>query len=147
MFLKRSKENVNKMVHFYGTFLKRSKENVNKNSFKNNLGFPPPQLMTPFYPQPNKLWVKGPHTCNQSAMFWSCLWPTFHYLSLPWDFSTLTYLKKWNHFGKHGKWTGKTDIIKQNYGNLPDSWRSMHSYTLTYSRLKGRTFQSSGFSS
>ena len=33
----------------------------------------------------------------------------------------------WNDFGKPGEWTGKTDI-RQNYGNLPGSWRSMHSY-------------------
>ena len=43
--------------------------------------------------------------------------------------------KRWNNFGKHGKWTGKTGI-GQNYGNLPGSRRSMHSYTLTYFRLQ-----------
>ena len=48
------------------------------------------------------------------------------------------YIKKEkgeNGFGKHDEWTGKTNIIRQNYGNLPGSWRSMHSYTLTYSRF------------
>ena len=35
---------------------------------------------------------------------------------------------------KHGEWTGKTGI-RQNYGNLPGSRRSMNSYALTYFRL------------
>ena len=34
-----------------------------------------------------------------------------------------------NNFEKHGEWIGKMDI-RQNYGNLPGSQRSMHSYIL-----------------
>ena len=53
---------------------------------------------------------------------------------IPWDFSTFFEKVRWNNFGKGGEWTRKIDT-RQNYGNLPGSWRSMHSYTLTYSRL------------
>ena len=52
------------------------------------------------------------HVCN-----------LLYYLSLPWgswDFSTFFENVRWNDFGKHGEWTGKTDIIRQNYENLSE---------------------------
>ena len=70
---------------------------------------------------------------------------TFHYLSLPWDFSTFFEKVRWNDSEKHDEWTGKIDIIRQNYGNLPGSRRSMHSYTVDLLQaLKGKYFTALG---
>ena len=42
--------------------------------------------------------------------------------------------RNWERFGKNaGEWTGRVEISKE---EIPGSKRSVHGYTLTYSRLQ-----------